>query len=92
MTILLEDSGVIFEGTCPYFAANEGVSALHALTDYVTSAEVRSGVTSEEEGYMMEQLRDVLTLCVALWGDLPQLQFEAENTYRLGCLFIPSIF
>lgn len=72
-------------GGAPLFTPNVGVTALHAYSDYLAGAlrSPRVDTLTPEERAMTQQMSDVMHLCVALWGDVPQLEFETNrNSYR----------
>ncbi|XP_059161222.1 nuclear pore complex protein Nup98-Nup96-like isoform X2 [Physella acuta] len=81
LKIQLEHSLTDTEDECPIFVPQPGVTALHKLADFVTAG--LSDMSAHPDAKVQQHIQMVLSLCVALWGELPDAQdLEKEDIYR----------
>ncbi|XP_055893194.1 nuclear pore complex protein Nup98-Nup96-like isoform X2 [Biomphalaria glabrata] len=81
LTIQLEHSRFNMEDGCPVFVPEPGVAALHKIADLV-----RNGIadmSAHPDIKAQEHFKMVLSLCVALWGNLLEdADLDKEDVYR----------
>ncbi|KAH9492375.1 Nuclear pore complex protein Nup98-Nup96 [Bulinus truncatus] len=81
LQIQLDHSRFNNQDGCPFFVPEPGVDALHKIAEFIKKG--RADLSSHPDVKVQEHMNIVLSLCVALWGNLPDdADLGKEDIYR----------